>query len=108
MYDDLTTLHNAIQGLRTLDATFVCFMATQYCWVDFSQRWELGHIAIRQAHYYSRYKSNGAMYLESVLRNIEFAAWTNFNLDSSLIRDVVEIWNAGTPLIKKLVNGNRT
>ncbi|KAG9402367.1 hypothetical protein AC1031_006981 [Aphanomyces cochlioides] len=48
---------------------------SQYCWVDFNKTWELGHTAARQARCQALYFENAAMYLEAVLRNIDFHAW---------------------------------
>ncbi|EQC28288.1 hypothetical protein SDRG_13969 [Saprolegnia diclina VS20] len=44
---------------------------TQYCWVDFNKAFELAHTAARQQRCLAQYDANGAVYLESVLRNTD-------------------------------------
>ncbi|KDO24913.1 hypothetical protein SPRG_09557 [Saprolegnia parasitica CBS 223.65] len=75
MYSELTTLPTAIQGLRRLSPSLVVKMVSLYCWVDLGRRWELAYSATRQARCSREYAENGAMYLESVLRNIPLTAW---------------------------------
>ncbi|OQR84570.1 hypothetical protein ACHHYP_13232 [Achlya hypogyna] len=75
MYHDLTTLSLAVTGLRSFATTEIAYMVSAYCWVDFKRRWELAHTADRQARCNARYNSNAAVYLEAVLRNIDFKAW---------------------------------
>ncbi|RHY25274.1 hypothetical protein DYB32_008411, partial [Aphanomyces invadans] len=73
-YTELNTIDATIAGLRTTDACAVPWIFTQYCYVDFGQRWELANTDARQERCKSM-ASNGAVFLESVLRNVDFAAF---------------------------------
>ncbi|CAK4197599.1 unnamed protein product [Aphanomyces euteiches] len=42
---------------------------SSYCWVDFNKTWSLAHTPGREKRCYERYRSNGAVYLDAVLRN---------------------------------------
>ncbi|OQR93343.1 hypothetical protein ACHHYP_02627 [Achlya hypogyna] len=75
MYEELTSLNAAITGLRNLDTAKVVTMIAQYCWVDLDRRWAMAINAARQVRCRDLYRANGAVYLEAVLRNIDFAAW---------------------------------
>ncbi|KDO30895.1 hypothetical protein SPRG_19680 [Saprolegnia parasitica CBS 223.65] len=76
-YEALTTLHDAVAGLRNLHLLRVATMGAQYCWVDWDRRWAMAHTVARQERCRDRYATNGAVYLESVLRNIDFNAWVD-------------------------------
>ncbi|CAK4664147.1 unnamed protein product [Aphanomyces euteiches] len=76
LYSQLTDAKTAIASLRTLEVPDVTYtLNSQYCWVDFNKTWELGHTVARQARCQALYFENAAMYLEAVLRNIDFHAW---------------------------------
>ncbi|OQR82372.1 hypothetical protein ACHHYP_16161 [Achlya hypogyna] len=65
----LSDIVYAILNLRNLSAIEAAWLPTQYCWVDFDQRWELAHTVQRQARCAARMRSNGAVFLEATLRN---------------------------------------
>ncbi|KAF0715852.1 hypothetical protein As57867_003132, partial [Aphanomyces stellatus] len=73
----LTDLTVAIMGLRSTPSGHIVGTQTQYCWLDFNRTWSLAHTALRQQRCDNRafYQTNGAMYLESLLRNL---IWTDF------------------------------
>ncbi|KAF0685040.1 Aste57867_23069 [Aphanomyces stellatus] len=76
LYLNLPSLLPAVVlGLRTLQGKEVTSMITPYCWVDLNRQWELAHSAPRQARCAIEDLDNAAVYLEIVLRNIDFAAW---------------------------------
>ncbi|OQS05442.1 hypothetical protein THRCLA_02433 [Thraustotheca clavata] len=75
MYQELTTLEAAINGLRNLQTINVANMITQYCWVDLEKRWAIAHTYKRQERCWRNYQKNGAVYLETVFRNIDFNSW---------------------------------
>ncbi|EQC27650.1 hypothetical protein SDRG_14560 [Saprolegnia diclina VS20] len=71
----LTALEFAITSLRNLSENAQLFqLPTQYCWVDFNQSFELAHTDARQARCHRQYAANGAVYLESLLRNTNWKA----------------------------------
>ncbi|ETV78040.1 hypothetical protein H257_08255 [Aphanomyces astaci] len=72
---ELTSVEYAVQNLRSLDAPNSLWMGTQYCWVDFQKRFEIAHTETRQTRCRDRYRSNGAVYMESMLRN---QVWDDF------------------------------
>ncbi|KAF0700799.1 Aste57867_8690 [Aphanomyces stellatus] len=71
----LNVLHAAIEGLRRTDGCAVPWIFTQYCWLDFNRQWPMANSQARQERCRSN-GENGALFLEAVLRNIE---WTEFN-----------------------------
>ncbi|OQS03228.1 hypothetical protein THRCLA_04479 [Thraustotheca clavata] len=75
VYNDLTTLEASITSLRNLAVVQVVYMITQYCWVDLERRWAMAHTIQRQERCREHYQQNGAVYLETVLRNIDFNHW---------------------------------
>ncbi|OQR93757.1 hypothetical protein ACHHYP_02287 [Achlya hypogyna] len=75
MYEELSTVATAIPALRRLDTTNVAFLSTQYCWADLDHRWAMAHTAVRQRRCETDYATNGAVYLEAILRNINISAW---------------------------------
>ncbi|OQS05053.1 WD domain-containing protein, partial [Thraustotheca clavata] len=75
LYSEILDFENAIQGLRELESDEVTFLITQYCWVDFNQKWELAHTRKRQERCKTLYNANSAVYLEAVLRNVNFNQW---------------------------------
>ncbi|KAF0716883.1 Aste57867_2610 [Aphanomyces stellatus] len=72
--NELTTLDYAVVGLRATSARVSMYLPTQYCWVDLNRTFEMAHTAARQARCATR-RTNGALYLETVLRN---QVWTAY------------------------------
>ncbi|KAF0696464.1 Aste57867_12785 [Aphanomyces stellatus] len=72
----INTVESTIRGLRTTEACLVPWIFTQYCFVDLSQRWEMANTAARQARC-QRMTTNGAVFLEALLRNVPFAEFYN-------------------------------
>ncbi|KAF0713893.1 Aste57867_4169 [Aphanomyces stellatus] len=71
-YSQLNTIEATISGLRSTDAAAVPWIFTQYCFLDFGQQWELANSATRLQRCKSNMTSNGAVFMESILRNINF------------------------------------
>jgi hypothetical protein len=69
--DEVNTLPNVVAGLRHMDSCLVPWISTAYCYVDFHHKWEMANSAARQARCNKHMKSNGAVYLESILRNVD-------------------------------------
>ncbi|KAF0714591.1 hypothetical protein As57867_003786, partial [Aphanomyces stellatus] len=72
-YADLNTVEAAILGLRTTDACSIPWIFTQYCFLDFNQQWEMANTATRQLRCKNTMAANGAVYVESILRNIKYS-----------------------------------
>ncbi|CAK4694215.1 unnamed protein product [Aphanomyces euteiches] len=77
LFHELTTIEYAVANLRSLSADQSLGVFTQYCWVDFNQRFEMAHTTLRQTRCRQRYMANAATYMESVLRNQN---WNEFTL----------------------------
>ncbi|OQR85425.1 hypothetical protein ACHHYP_11837 [Achlya hypogyna] len=73
----LTTVPDAIKGLRAVTMDYAAWLPTQNCWVDFDRRWELAHTLKRQARCAVVDVDNGAVYLEALLRNVDWEDWSN-------------------------------
>ncbi|KDO21046.1 hypothetical protein SPRG_13837 [Saprolegnia parasitica CBS 223.65] len=77
-----TSIEDAIAGLRTLSASWSMRLSTQLCFVDFQRRFHVAHTSARQARCVAKYAANGAVYYESMLRNLEWhlfqIAWGNY------------------------------
>ncbi|RHY34826.1 hypothetical protein DYB32_000622 [Aphanomyces invadans] len=72
-YEGATSIEMAIVGLRLMDKCVVHEIMTIHCWADFGRDLELAYTPGRRRRCADRYVSNGAVYLESALRNIDFA-----------------------------------
>ncbi|EQC41126.1 hypothetical protein SDRG_01105 [Saprolegnia diclina VS20] len=69
-------LEGVIAGLRSMNPCNLPWMFTQYCFVDFDRRWSMAATAARHVRCSTRYKPNGAVYLEAPLRNLgDWDAW---------------------------------
>ncbi|EQC29809.1 hypothetical protein SDRG_12355 [Saprolegnia diclina VS20] len=67
---------SVVSSLRSADACSVPWIATAYCFLDVERRWELAFSSARQARCHRRATlSNGAVFLELHLRNLEASAW---------------------------------
>ncbi|KAF0688112.1 Aste57867_20241 [Aphanomyces stellatus] len=73
LQDEANTLTNVIAGLRNMDGCVVPWIFTPYCFVDLARQWELANSIARQRRCYAHETTNGAVYLELVIRN---ADWT--------------------------------
>ncbi|EQC27874.1 hypothetical protein SDRG_14453 [Saprolegnia diclina VS20] len=72
----VVTLHTAVSGLRSMEPCQLPWLFTQYCWLDLDQRWAMASTAARQARCASSMATNGAVYLEVPLRNInDWSRW---------------------------------
>ncbi|KAF0712594.1 Aste57867_4781 [Aphanomyces stellatus] len=71
-FEATKNIENAIQGLRQMDGCQFPWVMTQYCWLDFKQQYPMANTGTRQMRCQT-YRNNGAVYLESGLRNIQWA-----------------------------------
>ncbi|RHZ28102.1 hypothetical protein DYB37_005357 [Aphanomyces astaci] len=70
VYSDL---HAVVLGLRGTPSCDLPWIASSYCFVDFDQSWEMAVSADRQLKCKQLDATNGAVYLESILRNANWA-----------------------------------
>ncbi|KAF0713682.1 hypothetical protein As57867_004238, partial [Aphanomyces stellatus] len=75
-FEDLTGVLPAIQGLRQSNPCLGPWIMTQYCWVDFGHKWSMANSQARQTRCASSL-TNGAVYLEALLRNLDWNVWTS-------------------------------
>ncbi|EQC27930.1 hypothetical protein SDRG_14350 [Saprolegnia diclina VS20] len=76
-YAALTDVAVAIPALRSLPAIEIPWVFTGYCYVDFNRTFGVAHTAARQARC-ATYAANGAVYMESFLRNVIWSDWVNY------------------------------
>ncbi|KAF0689583.1 hypothetical protein As57867_018916, partial [Aphanomyces stellatus] len=75
-FEALTGVLPAIQGLRQSNPCLGPWIMTQYCWVDFGRQWPMTNSQARQTRCASSV-TNGAVYLEALLRNLDWNIWTS-------------------------------
>ncbi|RHY25098.1 hypothetical protein DYB32_008516 [Aphanomyces invadans] len=84
----LPAIINGIQSTPPCDLPWV---ATQFCWVDFRRRWGVANTASRQQRCDQGMRSNGAVYMESLLRNTDMVAFRSCwggAVDVGLVREL--------------------
>ncbi|RHY71759.1 hypothetical protein DYB38_000941 [Aphanomyces astaci] len=69
-FEAVNSLAIAIQGLKNMDICDVAQIMTPYCWLEFHQQFAMANSVKRQTRCELEYTSNGAVYLESALRNV--------------------------------------
>ncbi|RHY86505.1 hypothetical protein DYB37_008189 [Aphanomyces astaci] len=110
-------LDKVIGNLRLMDPCAMPYMFTQYCWVDFGMQWEMAATSARQARCQQRMRSNGAVYMEGVLRN--FRSWSEWEtcwgsafhvgVGLTLAKTLIgRTWLASTKLASSLMGGVAT
>ncbi|OQR80833.1 hypothetical protein THRCLA_23438 [Thraustotheca clavata] len=75
-YDGLSTIRNAINGLRAADSCYLPWIFSPYCYMDFNKYWEVAATANRQQRCITQ-QSNAAVYMEAFLRNTIWSEWIN-------------------------------
>ncbi|OQR89142.1 hypothetical protein ACHHYP_06454, partial [Achlya hypogyna] len=73
-HGELNSVAAAIAGLRTSDACEAPWIFTPYCYLDFGRTWPVAHSTRRQVRCETM-TANGAVYLDAVLRNVDWDAW---------------------------------
>ena len=96
-YATLTSLSDAIAGLRRVDGCDGPWVSTQYCYLDFNQEWEMANSVQRQERCKSMV-TNGAVFLASLLRNIDVAACWGESFEIGFASDLRES-HAGQALL---------
>ncbi|KDO34734.1 hypothetical protein SPRG_00796 [Saprolegnia parasitica CBS 223.65] len=73
LQSEVSTLPAIVRGLRRMESGDVPWIATSYCFLDLNRSWSMAISSARQAQCNA---SNGAVYLEPILRNVAFShAW---------------------------------
>ncbi|RHY27345.1 hypothetical protein DYB32_006850 [Aphanomyces invadans] len=75
LQDEVNSLHAVVAGLRNMDTCLLPWIASSYCYVDFGKSWEMA-VSVNRQQRCKQDTTNGAVYLESVLRN---AKWTDLD-----------------------------
>ncbi|EQC29027.1 hypothetical protein SDRG_13183 [Saprolegnia diclina VS20] len=93
-----------------MDACNAPWIATSYCWLDFDRQIEMANTLGRQARCDAKYHSNGAVYLESILRNVDWptfeSCWgTSFEI--GVAKDIGSLKPNGAVWLKSLTSGSR-
>ncbi|KAF0684062.1 Aste57867_23983 [Aphanomyces stellatus] len=73
--DIVRALHAGLDDDSNDNDPWVFQLPVQYCYVDFDQRFELARSSRRQARCAASYRSNAAVYLEPILRNVDATQW---------------------------------
>ncbi|KAF0688427.1 Aste57867_19943 [Aphanomyces stellatus] len=106
--DEANTLPNVIQSLRTMDSCKLPWIATAYCFADFDKTWHLAFSAERQQRCLEHEVDNGAVYLESILRNTQWPSlrlcWGN-SLETSIFSPIQNS-NAGISWVVSIKTPN--
>ncbi|KAF0687422.1 hypothetical protein As57867_020768, partial [Aphanomyces stellatus] len=95
---DLTSIEYAVLNLRSLTPTWTVSMSTQTCWVDLNHEFELALTAARQQRCVDLYQSNGAVYIETVLRNQNWDQYIQmYGGDNGIFTIAIQTWLAQVP-----------
>ncbi|KAF0685043.1 Aste57867_23072 [Aphanomyces stellatus] len=77
LFNPTPDLAVVVANLRRMDPCKLPWMFTQYCWLDFNHTWEMASTSARQTRCIASATTNGAIYLESAMRNINsWPSWT--------------------------------
>ncbi|KDO17711.1 hypothetical protein SPRG_21825 [Saprolegnia parasitica CBS 223.65] len=72
---ELTSIEYAVPQLRTVSGSWSMRINVQHCWVDFNKSFEVAHTTTRQERCERSFATNGAVYMEAILRNV---VWADF------------------------------
>ncbi|KAF0693405.1 Aste57867_15638 [Aphanomyces stellatus] len=67
---DNVPLNKAIQTIRANTLANNIYTLTEYCWVDLGRQFDMAHTAARQTRCNAHFSQNGAVYLETMFRNV--------------------------------------
>ncbi|KDO29551.1 hypothetical protein SPRG_05507 [Saprolegnia parasitica CBS 223.65] len=105
VHEELTAPAHAIASLRSYDVAGLTYLMSGYCWADLRQRYSLAHTSLRETRCASHYAKNGAVYLEAVLRNVNFAVWYDAfgsQFDMYIARPIQSDFNDGRAWVVSL------
>ncbi|KAF0692887.1 Aste57867_16089 [Aphanomyces stellatus] len=96
--NELTTVEFAVANLRVTSAYWSLYMSSQYCWVDFNHEFEIAHTVARQQRCVDRYRGNGAVYMETVLRAQKWHAFMQtYGGDGGVFTTAIQAWLEQVP-----------
>ncbi|OQR84307.1 hypothetical protein ACHHYP_13562 [Achlya hypogyna] len=72
---EANTVPNVIASLRSMDGCAIPWIFTAYCWVDFDRMWSVAATAARQTRCSAAQTTNGAAYLEAMVRNVDLVGF---------------------------------
>ncbi|OQS03209.1 hypothetical protein THRCLA_04491 [Thraustotheca clavata] len=96
-------LQQVITGLRSIDSCLLPLVFTQYCWFDFDKNYEMASTLSRQKRCLQNYSTNGAVYLESGLRNVWDRCWgDNFAIGITDYLQTTHLAENGSLILKRI------
>ncbi|KAF0698266.1 Aste57867_11097 [Aphanomyces stellatus] len=106
--DEANSLTNVVNGLRTMDTSYLPWIATSFCFADFGKQWQMAFSVERQQRCIQNEGDNGAVYLESILRNANYPSlsfyWgTSFE---TTIFAPIQNTNNGVSWVNKMKSSN--
>ncbi|KAF0711888.1 hypothetical protein As57867_004987, partial [Aphanomyces stellatus] len=98
VWAELSSVEYAVVNLRSMSGSWSLWMCTQYCWVDLQRQFEVAHTAGRQQRCADRYSANGAVYMETMLRNQDWDDFiANYGGDGGIFTISVQAWLEQVP-----------
>ncbi|RHY34890.1 hypothetical protein DYB32_000579 [Aphanomyces invadans] len=79
----------AVTTLRKNSLYENVFTVISHCWVDFNRHFEMAHSPLRQQRCANRQQDNAAMYLESLLRNVNSSDLTESSFGHSINQTIL-------------------
>ncbi|OQR87536.1 hypothetical protein THRCLA_10450, partial [Thraustotheca clavata] len=107
----LISLEHAILSIRNTTPVALLWSPMHYCWFDFNQTWEIAHSIQRQRRCQFRYNENGAVYLETILRNTNWAKMISLSYAQSWhagLFDGIQLSPMGSSYLKAISTANTT
>ncbi|RHY38057.1 hypothetical protein DYB34_005550, partial [Aphanomyces astaci] len=93
VFNELTSVEYAVESLRKVNSFWSMWILTPYCWVDFNQRYEIALTRSRQLRLVKRFSANGAVYMETMLRNVVWDEYMqSFGGDSGMFAVPIQRW----------------
>ena len=75
IFEQLDKVDYAIRALRTQSIFNTAITYTAHCWLDFNRTLEIAYTTQRLSRCRATEQDNGAVYMESILRNVDWIKW---------------------------------
>ena len=75
IFEQLDMVDYAIRALRTQSIFNTAITYTAHCWLDFNRTLEIAYTTKRLSRCRATEQDNGAVYMESILRNVDWIKW---------------------------------